>query len=413
MTISAFFWWLLSLSFLVPLVETVIAVFGCVYSLLFFRRRPGNYSELIIQIATVGKEFDLVQRCINTINAYDLDINYRIWVVLEPGFPTNYEGCERVIVVPEDFSCKPVDKARALEFCRRIRQEEGLNRADVKLLFVDDDTLPSKRYIEFAFPGDYDLCQGFTVANRWYAVGGFQHFLMSHLDDPRPRNCLIYCSMNQGFVEYPVFVHGEGLCITGACEDQVTWDFPIVGSDDLVFGINAADQGLRWGFFVAAIQLISPWTWQEHLRQRWRWTWGNIDAILNRKIMPLSGAVLIAVKYMSSFGSVAASTATLVMVAAGLLVLPQQMQVLYNISLAAWVLGYAVPAWICAGGQPNRELRPVPWRYWGFRVVQTFWGAVLTPVTAIVPTLVILYTVFKGRPRKFEMISKNNSVTGV
>lgn len=405
--------WLLVLSFLVPLVEVVVALFGCAYSLLFFRRRPEKFTELIIQIASVGKEFDLVQRCIDTINAYELDINYQIWVVIEPGFPTNYQGCERVIVVPEDFTCKPVDKARALEYCRRIRKEEGLNRPDVKILFVDDDTLPSKRYIQQAFPGDYDLCQGITIANRWYAVGSWQHFLMSHLDDPRSRNCLIYCSFNQGFVEYPVFVHGEGLCITGECEDRITWDFPIVGSDDLVFGLNAAELGLRWGFFIGAIQLISPWTWKEHLTQRWRWTWGNIDAIRNKEIMPRKAALLIIFKYLSSFGTVAASTTALVLISAGYVVVPPAVIPIFQLSIVVWVLSYAVPAWISAGGQPNRELRPQAWRYWGFRIVQTLVGSVMTPITAIAPSLVIAYVTLKGRPRKFVMIDKNHSITGV
>ena len=405
--------WLLVLSFLVPLVEAGVAVFGCAYSFLFFRRRPDKHTELIIQIATVGKEFDLVQRCIDTINAYELDIPYRIWVVLEPGFRTDYSGCERAIVVPEDFTCKPVDKARALEYCRRLRKEMGLNRPDIKLLFVDDDTLPSKRYIRYAYAGDYDLCQGVTVANRWYAVGDWRHWLLSHLDDPRPRNCLIYCSMNQGFLEYPVFVHGEGLCITGACEDQITWDFPIVGSDDLVFGINAAHQGLRWGFFLAAIQLISPWTFKEHLTQRWRWTWGNLDAIFSRRILPLKAAFLIFFKYLTSFGSVAASTTALALIHSGELVLPQPVLDLFTLSMIVWFISYAMPAWISSGGQPNREMRPQPWRYWGFRVVQTFWGIVLTPVVAIVPTVVIAYSALRGRPKKFIMIDKNNAITGV
>jgi hypothetical protein len=408
-------WWqtILVTAFIVPLVELLIGIYGTVHAQWFFKKNPARFSRLVIQITTVGREHELVQRTVDTIRKYDLDMSYEIWVCIEPGFHTDYTDADRVIVVPKEFTCLPVDKARALEYTRLLRVEDGLNRDDVKIIFVDDDTLPSDRYIKLAYSGDYDVCQGPTIPNRWYAVGGFKHFMLSHLDDPRARNCIVYCSLTQGVTGHPLYVHGEGLCITGRCEDIVTWDWPIVGSDDLTFGTNAGYMGLKWGYFNAAIQLVSPWSWKEHLNQRWRWTWGNLDAIFNRKVMPLGAAIMKLGKYVMGYATVTCSITAIILVLLGILSVDGWLQVVFYISLGAWLFSYGLPGWLNAGGAPNRELRPQAWRYWGFRLVQFLAGAALTPITALAPMAVITYCVLRGRPKRFVMIKKANAAMGL
>ena len=402
--------WVLLAFFMIPLFEVTLGLLGAAWAHFGYVKAPGKFTHLIIQITTVGKEPDLVQRTINTLRNYNLPMNHEIWVVIEPGHYLLYENADRVIVVPGSFTCKPVDKARALEYTRILRLKENLDRADVKVLFVDDDTLPSKRYVELAFNGDYDLCQGITVPSRWYAVGGWRHFLLSHLDNIRTRNCLVYCSCTQGITQKPLFVHGEGLCITGKTEGIVTWNRPIIASDDLVFGTNAAHQGMTWGYFHAAIQLVSPWSFKENLNQRWRWTWGNFDAIGNREIMPRGAAIFKGFKYALGFASVIASTTGAVLLLVGIAKVPPQAHVVFWASLAAWFISYGVTGWINAGGQPNRELHGTPLRYWGFRTAQALLATILTPVTALTPIFVITYSLARGRPKKFIMITKFNKV---
>jgi hypothetical protein len=402
--------WVLLAFFMIPLVEFAFAILGSIWSKTAYIESPGKFSRLIIQITTVGKEPELVQRTVDTLRGYKLTMAYEIWVVIEPGMFTEYTSADEVVVVPKSFECRPVDKARALEYTRLMRQKRHLNRADVKLLLVDDDTLPSQAYIYKAFNGDYDICQGVTVPNRWYAVGGWKHFLLSHLDDIRTRNCLVYCSCTQGILQYPLFVHGEGLCMTGRTEEIVTWDRPIVASDDLVFGTNAAHMGLCWGYFQAAIQLVSPWSFRENLNQRWRWTWGNFDAIGNREIMPAPAAILKAVKYGLGFVSVAASTTAATLLIIGYNKVPAQATMVFHISLACWFLSYGVAGYINSGGEPNRSMRPNPLRFWGFRIVQTLMAVILTPITALTPVFVIGYSIVRGRPDRFIMIKKSNSV---
>lgn len=400
--------WVLLAFFLTPLIEMIMAGLGAAWTLLGYAQAPGKFRHLIIQITTVGKEPELVQRTLDSLRSYRLTMSYELWVVVEPGSFTEYAAADRVIVVPSDFVCLPIEKARALEYSRLVRVNLGLDQELVKIILVDDDTLPSKRYIYRAFNGNYDVCQGVTVPNRWYAVGGWRHFLLSHLDNIRTRNCLIYCACTQGITQKPLFVHGEGLCITGRAEGIVTWNRKIVASDDLVFGTNAAHLGMSWGYFYGAIQLISPWSFKESLAQRRRWTWGNFDAIGNREIMPLGAAVFKGIKYAFGFLGVMASTTGAILLGLGYAKVPPQAHRVYWLSLACWFISYGICGFINSGGEPNRASR-TRLRYWGFRATQTLVATVLTPVTALTPIFVITYSIFKGRPTKFIMIRKSNA----
>ncbi|GAA4389538.1 glycosyltransferase family 2 protein [Tsukamurella soli] len=408
-TVLLVFQWLLFGSFLIPIVEVIAAFTGATWSHVAYTQTPGKFTQMIIQITTVGKEPELVQMTIDKLREYRLHISFEIWVVVEPGHFIDYTDAE-VFVVPEGFSCRPIDKARALEYSRLVRKSRHLNTSAVKILFVDDDTLPSASYIGKAFNGDYDLCQGITVPSRWYGTGNWKHLFISHLDDIRTRNCLIYCSCTQGMSQKPLFVHGEGLCITGRAEDIVTWDRPIVASDDLVFGTNAAHIGLTWGYFYAAIQLVSPWSWKEFLDQRWRWTWGNFDAIARRDILPRAYAYFIALRYAAGLASVIASSIGSALLLTGVARVPPQAHKVFLISSACQFLSYGVAGWINSGGQPNRELRATAAKYWLFRLVQTIFAIAFTPVNAIIPMCVVVYCALRGRPKRFMVIKKSNQI---
>ena len=114
---------------------------------------------MIIQITTVGNE-RTVNEIIRRIRGYQLDIPFSIWVVTEPGADATYHGVDELIVVPKDFRCRASYKARALEYSRRLRVERGLNDFFIKILFVDDDGVPTKGYIEKVFRSQYDVCEG-------------------------------------------------------------------------------------------------------------------------------------------------------------------------------------------------------------------------------------------------------------
>jgi cellulose synthase/poly-beta-1,6-N-acetylglucosamine synthase-like glycosyltransferase len=392
--------------FLIPLVEAFLMAVGYVYGRRNYRAAPDKFQRLVIQITTVGSEPELVRETISTIRGYDLDVPYEIWVVLEPGHDDRYPLADRVITVPEDFTCKAIDKARALEFARLERVACGLNSYSTKILLLDDDTLPTKSYIVRAYAGDYDLCQGVTVVNREYATGPWRHFLLSHLDNIRTRNCLIYCSCTQGITGKPLFVHGEGLCITGLVEDKITWDHPIVASDDLVFGTNAAYAGFDWGYIHEHIQLVSPWTLKDAWKQRKRWTWGNFTAIRRRDILPLSVALPKAAKYALGVLSVFASGTGAVCLATGVTKVPPQAHAVFWTSLGCWFGSYGLMGWVNSGGEANRRRFGRPARHTAFRAAQTVVATLMCVPTAVIPAFVIIGSVLTGKPRRFVTIAK-------
>ena len=416
-------------------------IFGAAWAQFCHAQAPEKFRHLIIQITTVGNEPELVQRTVDKIRGYGLTMPYVIWVAIEPDHFENYTDVDRVIVVPSSFTCRAIDKARALEYTRRLRKQHlatcGLDPAHVKLLLVDDDTLPSRDYIRKAFVSDYDVCQGPTIPNRWYGTGGFRHFILSHLDNGRTRNCLVYCSCTQGVIQKPLFVHGEGLCMTCRAESIVTWDKPLVASDDLVFGTTAAHEGLSWGYFHgAAIQLVSPWSFREFLKQRRRWTWGNFDAILSREILPQSPAVFRTAKKLLTLASIISYTTGAVLLGFGIAEVPVQARYVFWGSLVSWAASYGLSGWINSGGEPNRErlgpqtierdnyetlltyrlalftniFRRARINYWVFRVFQTISATLLAPMTVLASIYVNIYSVLKGRPTRFEMITKSNSI---
>jgi Glycosyl transferase family group 2 len=433
--------WALLAFFLIPTIEAAMMILGAVWAQFRYAQAPEKFQYLLIQITTVGKEPELVQLTVNKIRSYCLPMPYEIWVAIEPDHFDKYENVDRVVVVPTSFTCRAIDKARALEYSRRLRAEfladRGLDPATVKLLLVDDDTLPSRSYVHKAFAGDYDVCQGPTIPNRWYGTGGFRHFILSHLDNIRTRNCLIYCSCTQGITQKPLFVHGEGLCMTCRAESIVTWDKPIVASDDLVFGTTAAHKGLSWGYFQgAAIQLVSPWSFGEILTQRRRWTWGNFDAIRSREIMPQAPAIFRTSKYLLTLATIISCITGVILLGFGIAKVPAQARYVFWGSLFCWAASYGLTGWINSGGEPNRErlgprkiarddysnlltyqlasftniFRRARINYWAFRFFQTVSATVLAPVTALTPLFVTTYSVLKGRPTRFEVIAKSNTV---
>ncbi len=190
--------------------------------------RGSGATEAIIQITTVGN-YETVNEIIKAVREYNLPFPYKFWVVVEPGVDNHYVDADEVIVVPEDFECFAAYKARAQEYSRRLRQLRGLDRHDVKIVMLDDDSLPTAKYFVDVYEADYDVCEGVLTPRR-----GYGRFL-THCDDLRTFSCLVVCSFWQGF-GHPIWIHGEGLCLRGSAEAKVTWNFPVIASEDLTVG---------------------------------------------------------------------------------------------------------------------------------------------------------------------------------
>lgn len=392
--------WLVYTAWMMPLVELGLLVIGQACFRWGFRRaQPGTFRQLIIQITTAGREEDRVNEIIEQIRSYGLSMPYQVWVVTEPGYPNDYSHADRVLVVPENFSARSQKKARALEYSHRIRKAEGLSRRDVKIIFNDDDVTLTKGYIERAFVADYDICEGVVTPRTHYAVSPLSHFIASHADDIRTHSCLVYCSVFQGILGRPLHVHGEGMVVTGEAEDIVTWDWPVIASEDLVFGQRAASTGLKWGWFHEYAEVTSPWTLRDYLVQRRRWLWGDIHAIGHRNVMPLGAAVMVFAKYLAGVTALLCSAAGLYLRLTGRIPATADVLNYAKLSILAWTGVFFACGWI--GASPSDSGRTGDSRLLsGVLAVLTSPASLLLTLAAIVVPLV------QGNPRSFAVIAK-------
>lgn len=399
-----------TIAWLVPLIELIMLTAGQLWYRARFASAGWKFSRLVIQITTTDREEPRVNQIIAEIRSYRLSMPYQIWVVNEPGCGDSYPCADVVLTVPEDFVARSKYKARALEYSRRERRRLGLNGPDMKILFVDDDTSVTAGYIERAFSADYDICQGITASCVQYGALPLQHFWLSHFDDLRTKGCLIYCAFFQGFVGKPLHVHGEGLCVTGATEEMVTWNYPVIASEDLVFGQNAAKLGLKWGFFHEYVLLTSPWRWRDFKKQRKRWLWGNIHAITHRDVMPLFPAVMLATKYLSGCILTTLSIIALILRMLHLYAPPQRVVSVFLLSMATWLVLYGVSGWInSADARPAHDRDGREPRRFRYRLWQTAAAVLMGPLASVTSLAVHVIALAEGDPKSFEVIPKTAS----
>ncbi len=348
-------------------------------------------TEAIIQITTIGN-YESVNEIIKAVRDYDLPFPYEFWVVVEPGVDNHYVGADQVIEVPADFECLASYKARAQEYSRRLRQVRGQDRYDVKIVMLDDDSLPTREYFISVFGADYDICEGVLTPRR-----GYGRFL-THCDDLRTFSCLVVCSFWQG-IGHPIWVHGEGLCLRGSAESIVTWNFPVIASEDFTIGQNAVEMGLTWGFVWDYVQVTSPFTWADFKKQRRRWIWGNIYALRHGLIPPLATGIATARWILGAITEFLVTVA-LFLVPFGIWHPSKALQLILYVSLVMWVGTFAASCWI-GSKEENVSLRT--------RVKNTAVGTLLAPITSFVTSYVLVISIFKGDPKKFEVIQKHRT----
>jgi hypothetical protein len=394
--------WIVYAAWMVPIMELAMLTCGqLAYRYRFREAAPGKFTKLIIQITTVGYEYARVNEIIADIRVRNIKADYQVWVVTEPGQPSDYPLADRVLVVPETFTARSRSKARALEYSRRVRDAEGLARPDVKIIFSDDDVTLTEAYINRAFAADYDVCEGTLVPRTGYGAGPPGHFLACHADDIRTHGCLVYCSVFQGILGRPIHVHGEGLVATGAAERLVTWDWPVLASEDLVFGQRAASAGLTWGWFHEYAEITSPWSVREFLIQRRRWLWGDIHAITRRDVLPLGPATLILGKYVVGLVALLASAAGLYLRVTGRIPPSAGALDYAKLSLVAWAGVFFACGWIAAAtaGQTSDT-----------RLLAGVAAVTMIPVSMILSFAAIVIPLGQGSPQSFEVITKTRAV---
>jgi Glycosyl transferase family group 2 len=392
--------YLIYVVWLVPLGELALLTAGQLFYRCRFRTAPaGKFAHLIIQITTTGREEGRVNEVIHQLRAFCLTMSHEIWVVTEPGGEDHYPLADRVLTVPAGFTARSERKARALEYSRQVRVSFGLDGPEVKILFNDDDVAPTKGYIERAFAADYDICEGITVPRTEYAVRPFGHFLASHADDMRTHACLVYCSVFQGIVGWPLHVHGEGLTVTGRAEGLITWDWPAFASEDLVFGQKAARAGLRWGWFHEYVELTSPWKLRDFITQRRRWLWGDIHGVLHRDVLSLPGAVVVVAKYLVGLVTVLFSLTGLYLKLSGQLPPVSTIYDISKLAIISWLALFFSCGWIGASSRVTGHNADS-------RLLAAAATVIMVPASSLLTLAGIFLPLAQGNPRTFQVISK-------
>ena len=392
--------WLVYAAWMTPFLELALLGIGQAGWLWRFRTAPaGKFTEAVVQVTTKGAEHARVSEILAQIRSYGLSMKYQLWVVLEPGHRTDYPLADRVITVPEDFRARPGKKARALEYSRRVRSACNLARADVKVIFNDDDVSLTKGYIERAFAADYDVCEGVVTPRTGYGFRPFGHFLTSHADDIRTHACLVYCSVFQGILRRPLHFHGEGMACTGLAESLVTWDWPVIASEDLVFGHQAARAGLRWGWFHEYAEVTSPWSVRDFLIQRERWLWGDIHAIRHRSVLPLRSAAMVAGKYLAGVLALVCSAAGMYLRVTGAIPASAPVFGYAKLSIIAWAAAVFACGWIGASSaSPGRDDDS--------RLLAGVLAVIMMPASLVLTFAAIAVPLVQGDPRTFKTIRK-------
>jgi cellulose synthase/poly-beta-1,6-N-acetylglucosamine synthase-like glycosyltransferase len=253
---------------------------------------------------------------------------------------------------------------------------------DIKILYLDDDSLPSKEYIEKCFLGDYDIMEGIIQPKRNYGTR------YSYVENSRTLSCMSTCSAFQSH-GHPVWVHGEGICIKASTEQIVKWQFRAIASEDLIFGHQCTTNKLKWGFVWESVYITSPWNLKDYFKQRNRWFWGHVNAI--RNILTWQSCIRILFFRFIGVMALWISTIGIILDLTGALNFSSNERILFMVSLACWLglygyIGYEVG---------NKKVK---------HVVLSMALAWYASFMNVVPIFVSLYL---GKPKKFEVITKD------
>ncbi len=361
-----------------PLVALLAAAFGWARA----RRRARDAiggplpRRMIVQVTTTGAP-GAAEQVLRRLREIQSPVPLEIWVVVDEGTRTDFRSADRVVVVPAAFECRARAKGRALEWARLERLRQGIAGADVKVLLLDDDSVPTPAYLQMALQADADIAQGMIAPRNHYGRP------LSHLDDLRPIHCLAVCSWAQGSGR-PVHVHGEGLCVRASAEHAVGWDNAGAAlAEDLVFGQRAAAAGLSWAFLPAAVEITSPWSSGAFVTQRRRWSWGTVQALPK---LPLAAAVRIVAFYVITLGAFVLS----IYGAVEALASGREIAGPWGVALAAWLGLFGLAGWIGSRGRPGQALLAI---------------ALAWP-SAVVNALIVPVALLLGPPRRFRTILK-------
>ncbi|MGC9051344.1 glycosyltransferase family 2 protein [Pyrobaculum sp.] len=350
--------------------------------------RRGRVEKVIFQIPTVGNA-ETTNRAFRAVKSYGFPVE--TWVVIEEGDdPSRYEA-DRVVVVPRGFQCECLYKARALEYARRLRKEmveRGELSPNYVLLQGDDDSIPSREFVEECLSVDADIVIG-TITPRPVTVLG------TLIDYERSVACGTQCNLFTN-ISSPVWGHGEAMCISSRVDLSVSYDVSDIGrsgqklisSEDLFYLHKAVHKGFRRVYnSTAKVYITPPLSLRDAFKQRRRWMWGNLRIVLYG-LLPLSSRLRILAAWILGLYTYTVSTLGIFLYHLGIVKFPDYLYPLLWATLVMWLLARGVSIGRAMG--------------WKHGVL----GTVASHITVTLNFVLHVAALLKGDPKKFEVIKK-------
>ena len=347
--------------------------------------------KIIFQIPTVGN-FKSVNKIFETVKSYKIPVHLETWVVVEDGdaHKAQYK-CDKVVVVPKDFECEDLYKARALEYARRLRKKmvaDGELCSKYLLLQGDDDALPSIGFIQESLNVDADITIGSItpkVAGVWSTI----------IDYERCVACGIFCNFftNMG---QPLWAHGEGTVMGSKVDQNVSYDIScfakntqekLISSEDAFYFHKASVLGFSIFNSEEQVFILPPLSLSDAVKQRRRWLWGQW-ALLRQKMLPLPNRLRLGLIGFSGLWLYFIGMLGLPLLYLGIIDIPSMLSPLIIGTLIIW---FGMRAYIIG-------------KFMGWK--QGIIGALLSYVTVTLNTFVHLIGLLKGNPHNFEVICK-------
>lgn len=349
--------------------------------------------ELIIfQIPTI-ENVATINEIFKAVRNYNLPYKLECWVIIEhfDKYKEKYNA-DRVIVVPEDFECDALYKARALEYARRLRigmvKEKRLTDKYV-VLQSDDDALPSKEFILDSLGVNADITIG-SICPRP------KSFWNTILDYERCVACTIWCNLFTN-INKPVWGHGEGMTISSEVDRNIGYearDFckdhsvKLISSEDMFYLHKTSIKKYTCYKSEKPIFITPPLTLSDAIKQRRRWLWGHIR-IFKHKLLPRANRIRIIAAEISGLLVYSIATFGIPLPLLGIVHLPAWILPLLWTTLIIWFIlrFYGVA-------------KLMGWKH-GFAAMLASY------ITVTLNFFVHLIGLIKGDPKSFEVIKKS------
>lgn len=345
---------------------------------------------IIFQVTTKGG-ISIVQKTVDRVHSVCQNIGYKkyeVWVVTDA--EEEFRNC-RTIVVPAEFSCNAIHKARALQYAVDLREVEKKNDQDIYVFHLDDESIITTQtlcsILGFAEDSPLPISEGLII----YPVRDEDKIGITNLMDTLRPFCCYECMdfMNRG---NPAYIHGSNLLVRSDFERDVGWNNGETIAEDSLFAV-AARRRFRskvFGWHGGVIEERSPYTIKDLIKQRKRWFYGLVQNLryvgLKDKISQIFRAVIWSSGFLSGLISVFAYLIPQN--------IPNVVRIIFLVTSVMWVASYQIGAFL------NGKYLSLPRRLY-FHFLTLISTPIIGLIECCTPILALV-----SKPKTFEVVEK-------